>query len=183
MELTWLTARIWGMDPKLIEGYLRETKLVRPPKRLLSTFGATRIEYHLVSPVEGTPSKTRLREGMVVSDRPKIMTPDAFKERFEGFGDESDFRQYLDSRYAELLRALEYTFKNDGLRSTVVASSPEETSARIVADVDGRDVAQAAVITTPDAAWSLALMGFTLEEAKRSFPTNVRDLDRRGLFG
>lgn len=156
---------------------------MRPPKRLLATFGATRIEYHLVSPMDGAPTKTRLREGMVVSERPKIMTPDSLKERFEGFGDDAaSFREFLDSRYAELLRALEYTFRNDGLRSTVVASPPEETSARIVSDVDSRDVAQAAVITTPDAAWSLALMSFTLEEAKRSFPTNVKDLDRRGLF-
>lgn len=172
------------MDPKDIQGYLRATRLVRPPKRLLATFGATRIEYHLVSPLDGSPTKTRLREGMVVSERPKIMTPDSFKERFDGFGDDAAaFREFLDSRYAELLRALEYTFRNDGLRSTVVASPPEETSARIVSDVDSRDVAQAAVITTPDAAWSLALMSFTLEEAKRSFPTNVKDLDRRGLFG
>lgn len=172
------------MDPKDIQGYLRETRLVRPPKRLLATFGATRIEYHLVSPLVGSPSKTRLREGMVVSERPRVLTADSLKERFEGFGDDADaFREFLDSRYAELLHALEYTFRNDGLRSTVVASPPEETSARIVSDVDSRDVAQAAVITTPDAAWSLALMSFTLEEAKRSFPTNVKDLDRRGLFG
>ncbi|TBR25506.1 hypothetical protein EPO15_02125 [bacterium] len=171
------------MDRKTIERYLRETHVVRPPKHLLSTFGATRIEYHLVSPLEGTPSKTRLREGLVVSERPKVLTPEALRERFEGFGDEAAaFRDYLDARYADLLRALEYRFRNDGLRSTVVASLPEETSARIVADVDSRDVAQAAVITTPDAAWSLALMSFTLEEAKRSFPTNVQDLDRRGKF-
>lgn len=174
----------YGMDRKTIERYLRQTRVVRPPKHLLATFGATRIEYHLVSPVAGAPAKTRLREGLVVSERPKILTPDALKERFEGFGDDAAaFREFLDARYAELLRALEYRFRNDGLRSTVIASAPEETSARIVADVDERELPQAAVITTPDAAWSLALMSFTLEEAKRSFPTNVRDLDRRGLFG
>ena len=172
-----------AMDPKLIARYLRETRLLRPPKRLLSTFGATRIEYHMVSPVEGMPSKTRLREGLVVSERPKVLTREALRERFEGFGDDAaEFRRYLDERYADVLRALEYRFKNDGLRSTVVASAPEETSARIIADVDAREVPQAAVIATPDAAWSLALMSFTLEEAKRSFPTNVQDLDRRGLF-
>lgn len=172
------------MDPKQIRRWLAETRLVRPPKRLLSTFGATRIEYHLVSPLEGAAGKSRLREGTVVSERPKILTPEALRERFEGFGDDAaEFREFLDERYAELLRALEYRFKNDGLRTTVIASGPEETSARVVEDVDQRDVAQAAVITTPDAAWSLALMTFTLEEARRSFPTNVQDLDRRGLFG
>lgn len=172
------------MDPKLIARYLRETRLVRAPKHLLATFGATRIEYHLVSPIAGTPGKTRLREGLVVSERPKILTPDALKERFEGFGDDAEaFRDFLDARYAELLRALEYKFRNEGQRSTVVASPPQETSDRIVADVEARDLPQAAVIATPDAAWSLALMGFTLEEARRSFPTNVKDLDRRGLFG
>ena len=53
------------MDRKTIEKYLSETHVVRPPKHLLSTFGATRIEYHLVSPLAGTPAKTRLREGLV----------------------------------------------------------------------------------------------------------------------
>ncbi len=39
------------MKPELIRKFLKETRLLRPPKKLLSTFGATRIEYHLVSPV------------------------------------------------------------------------------------------------------------------------------------
>lgn len=171
------------MDPKTIESYLKATRLVRPPKRMLSTFGATRIEYHLVSPVDEMPRKTRLREGFVISEKPAVLTAEALKERFEGFGDEAaDFRDYIDQRYGDLLRALEYRFKNAEPRTTVLGSDPKETSARIKADLDARDFGQAAVIECPDPAWPLALMSFTLEEARRSFPTNVQDLERRGRF-
>lgn len=171
------------MDRKDIEGWLKRTSMVRPPKRLLATFGATRIEYHLVSPLDGAPARTRLREGFVVSERPKVLTAEALRERFEGFGEDADsFREYIDARYADLLRALEYRFKNEGLKTRVIRSKAETAAARIKADLDGRDVAQAAVISCPDPAWSLALMTFTLEESRRSFPTNVADLERRGRF-
>ncbi|MBI5596756.1 MAG: hypothetical protein HY928_11755 [Elusimicrobia bacterium] len=171
------------MDPKTIEAYMKATRLVRPPKHRLSTFGATRIEYHLVSPIDDMPHKTRLREGFVVSEKPAVLTAEALEERFEGFGTEAaDFKDYIDARYGDLLRALEYRFKNADPRTSVLGSAPQETSARIKADLDARDLDQAALIECPDPAWPLALMSFTLDEARRSFPGNVSDLERRGRF-
>ncbi len=171
------------MDPAVIEKYLRQTRIVRAPRRPLSTFGATRISYHLVSPVEDLKNKTRLREGEVVSQRPKILTADAFAQRFEGFGDDAkEFAQWLTSSYRELLRALEYNFKNQGFKTRVVSESPAAVLDRIGTELDAREGAGDAVIACPDGAWSLALMKFTLDESARSFPTHVRDLERRGLF-
>ncbi|MBI5244481.1 MAG: hypothetical protein HY922_12515 [Elusimicrobia bacterium] len=171
------------MNPNAIRRLLRETRLVRAPKRLLSAFGATRIEYHLVSPVEDLPDKTRLREGRVVSDRPKILTAQALRERFEGFGEEArDFSDWLCREYRDVLRALEYRFKNEGLRTRVLGVEPGRTARRIQEDLDERGVAEAAVILCPDTAWSLAVMKFTLDEASRSFPTHLREIESRGLF-
>lgn len=170
------------MDAPLILNYLRQTEILRAPRRALATFGATRIDYHLVSPVEDLVNKTRLRQGHVLSQRPRIITPDAFVERFQGFGDDSkEFERWLSSAYQDLLRALEYNFKNQGFATRVISDPPQAVVDRITAEIDGRD-GDAAVIRCPDGAWSLALMKFTLDESARSFPIHVRDLERRGLF-
>ena len=168
-------------DP--IENLLARTEILRAPKRPLATFGATRIDYHLISPADGLSDRTRLREGTVVSARPAILTPDAFKERFEGFGDESaEFARWAASSYRDLLRALEYNFRNQGLAAHVLTEDPRLVAERLIADFDARGVTDRAVIRCPDGAWSLALMKFTLDEAARSFPGHVQDLERRGMF-
>jgi len=171
------------MDAKKIRSFLENTKLVRKPKKLLSTFGATRIEYHLVSPIDEMKDRTRLREGIVISEKPQILTPDSLKERFSGFGEDSEaYSQWLQNQYRDVLRALEYNFQNQDPNASVITENAHETALKIRDDVDKREINQAAVIECPDAAWSLALMQFTLEEATRAFPTNVRDYEQHGLF-
>lgn len=170
------------MDAERLMSYLRETEILLAPKRALSTFGATRIAYHMISPVENLSHKTRLREGTVVSQRPLVITPDAFIERFQGFGDEAkEFAAWVNRQYRELLRALEYNFKNQGFATRVISEPPQAVCDRIVAELGG-GAPDEAVIRCPDGGWSLALMKFTLDESARSFPVHVRDLERRGLF-
>ena len=157
--------------------------MFRAPKRLLSSFGATTIRYHLVSPVEDLKYRTRLREGEVRSEKPAILTPESFAERFEGFGEEAgEFARWLTGSYRDLLRVLEYNFRNQGFAARVISQPPRAVAERIQAELEERGSPDQAVIRCPDAAWSLALMKFTLDESARSFPTHVRDLDRRGLF-
>lgn len=171
------------MDAPRFRSYLKQTKILRVPTRVLSTFGATRIDYHLISPVEDLRGKTRLREGTVTSHKPLILTPEAFAQRFEGFGEEGrEALSFLTPGYLDLLRALEYTFKNEGFATRVLSEDPRLVAERMQSDLDSRDAKDQAMIGCPDGAWSLALMKFTLDEAARSFPTHVRDLDRRGLF-
>lgn len=168
-------------DP--IASLLARTEVLRIPRRRLATFGATRIDYHLLSPIDGLADRTRVREGSVVSSRPAILTPDAFKERFEGFGDEAaEFARWVSTSYRDLLRALEYNFRNQGLAARVVSSDARVVAEKMLADFDARGVEDRAVIRCPDGAWTLALMKLTLDEAARSFPGHVRDLERRGMF-
>ncbi len=168
-------------DP--IWNLLSRTQILREPKRRLATFGSTHIDYHLISAVDELPDRTRVREGTVVAQRPQILTPSAFKERFEGFEDESaEFARWISTSYRDLLRGLEYNFRNQGLAARVVHDDPRLVADRMLADFDTRDVTDRAVIRCPDGAWSLALMKFTLDEAARSFPGHVRDLERRDMF-
>ncbi|MEK7232307.1 MAG: hypothetical protein AAB268_00710 [Elusimicrobiota bacterium] len=168
-------------DP--IQKLLSRTHILREPKHRLATFGSTHINYHLISTVDELPDRTRVREGTVVSQRPQILTPSAFKERFEGFGDEAaGFARWISTSYRDLLRGLEYNFRNQGLAACVVHENQRIIADRMLADFEARGVTDRAVILCPDSAWSLALMKFTLDEAARSFPGHVRDLERRDMF-
>ena len=128
-------------------------------------------------------SRTRLRHGKGVSLKPKIITPDAFVERFQGFGEEAgEFAQWLSGAYRDLLRSLEYNFQNQGFSTRVLSEPPAAVAARIAAELDAHGDSAQALIRCPDAGWALALMKFSLDESARSFPVHVRDLERRGLF-
>lgn len=124
-----------------------------------------------------------MREGIVISERPQILTPDSLQERFSGFGEDSEaFSEWIQNQYRDVLRALEYNFKNQNPNASVISENAHETALKIRDDVNKRDINQAAVIECPDGGWSLALMQFTLQEAARAFPTNVRDFEQHDLF-
>lgn len=171
------------MDQALIFKYLKRTRVIKAPGSTLATFGATHIEYHLISAIDGLEDKTRLRQGEVVSQKPQILTPQALVERFEGFGPESkEFADWLGSSYGNFLRTLEYQFQNKGFATQVISESPQAVIDRIKADIENRNLPHQAIISCPDAAWPLALMKFTLDESARSFPVHLRDMERRGMF-
>lgn len=127
--------------------------------------------------------KTRLREGSVFSERPLILTADALKERFEGFGEESkEAARWICEQYRDLLRALEYKFRNQDYRASVLNDDVRDVAGRVQEDLRSRSAQDAVLIRCPDAAWSLALMKFTLDEAARAFPAHVRSFEEHGLF-
>ncbi len=157
--------------------------MLRQPKHVLATFGSTEIEYHLLSPVDRLADKTRLRSGKVLSERPQILTADALRERFQGFGPEAaPFLDFLSLNYGDALGALQYVFKNQDMQSSVLSEKPEALASRLAQSWDGEGNEKKALVLCPDGAWTLALMKLTLDEAVRSFPTHMRDLGRRGLF-
>ncbi|MBI3548654.1 MAG: hypothetical protein HY078_06325 [Elusimicrobia bacterium] len=171
------------MDDAGIYKLLQATKLVVAPKRILSAYGSTRLNYNLVSPVDDMTDRTRVREGSVLSERPLILTAESLRERFEGFGDDAaGFARWLGEEYRDLLRALEYKFKNQDFRAHVLRDEPRAVSGRIRDDLTTRSVQDTALIECPDAAWSLAVMKLTLDETRRAFPSHVRTYEEHGLF-
>ncbi|PIU55727.1 MAG: hypothetical protein COS88_03895, partial [Chloroflexi bacterium CG07_land_8_20_14_0_80_51_10] len=77
------------MDPNYdkVEYALSHTHLVRPPEQRLNTFGVTNVHYYLLTEPMDSVNETRIREGRVIAERPKIVTPDYFLNAFEGFGE------------------------------------------------------------------------------------------------
>lgn len=162
---------------------LRSSKVVRFPRHRLATFGRSEIQYRLVTSVSDAPPRATLRSGLVIAERPQILTPASFSQRFQGFGEESPaFERFLKDNFSDSFRGLEYSFRN-----VLESTEPHHTDARELArnirrDLDARDVARAAVIVGPESGWGFALMKFILEETSQSFAVNLRELDERGLF-
>src|SRR3954471_14667985 len=103
---------------------MNRTKILRPPQHTLATFGTSSFHYVLLSEIPETEKQCRLREGRVTAQRPQIITPDLWRKRFEGFGEESEnYKQVMDQLFGDALRGLEYTFKNDLERTSVESAS------------------------------------------------------------
>ncbi|MFC1982169.1 hypothetical protein ACFLV5_00005, partial [Chloroflexota bacterium] len=108
------------IDDERIEYAARNTEILRPPKQSLSTFGTTNLYYYLVTEpsypelVKGTDAaETVVREGRVITERPKIVTP-YYLSQLEGFSGEA--RRYFNT----LIRVhgpdtpgLFYTYRNE----------------------------------------------------------------------
>ena len=168
---------------KTYKDILKKTAVVKVPKHRISTFGLTKIHYFFVSQVPSFPDRSRLREGFVTAESPKIITPDALKDRFEGFGDESkDFDRWLSEHYGSTFRGLQYRFKNE-FHSAKVEYLPLKTLTENVRRTLAADEFQrSALIQGLDATWQTALMKFIVDECMRSFEGNLRELDEHGFF-
>ncbi len=161
---------------------VRGTRILRPPKHRLSTFGPTTLSYVLLSELPEA-GQCRLREGEVTAQRPKIMTSEQWRERFDGFGDDSKaFQQAIESVYGDAFRALEYNFRNDLRQSSVEHFPLAVVAERVTQIMADEDAPRKALLQGPDQRWAFSVMKFVVDLSMRSFPSNVKELDDRGFF-
>jgi hypothetical protein len=162
---------------------LQKIQVVRPPKYHLSTFGSTKINYTLVTDVPGLPDRARLRFGVVMAEKPAIITLQTLQEKFLGFGDEPhEYAQWLTNQYGEALKGLEYQFHNEAEATRVELTSPDTLVRDLTREFDRRQDPRNTLIKGIDQYWQLSLMKFIVEETLSSFQNNVRELDERGFF-
>ena len=172
---------------KRIKEAIRHTEILRLPKQSLYTFGTTNIYYYLVTePVyadmaPGT-DETVIREGRVVAERPKIVTP-YYLSSLEGFSSEA--RHYFESLVSEHgpdVRGLFYTYRNEPKELNIVSGGWAAVVDKLNADIDKRGDPLAAIIKGEDELWDVSLMKFIYELTSSSVRENVRQLNRRGLL-
>ena len=162
---------------------LNKTEILLFPRHRLATFGRTEINYQLVTSVSRRPQQANLRTGTVIAERPQIITPDRFAQRFEGFSEENaQFESFLKNNFGDSFRGLEYTFRNNLETIEVRPTDARELADVIRADIAARDVSRSAVIVGPEQGWGFSLMKFILEETSQSFVANFRELSEHGFF-
>lgn len=176
------------IDEERIEYAARHTEVLRPPRQHLATFGVTNIYYYLVTEpaytelVQST-DETVIREGRVIAERPKIVTP-YYLTHLEGFS--YDARQYFEM----LLRmhgaetpGLFYTYKNEPKGLNIVSDKWPVVVDRLNAEIDKKDDPLASIIKGQDDLWDVSLLKFIYEITSRSLQSNISQLGSRGLLG
>jgi hypothetical protein len=166
---------------------IRHTEVVRLPRQSLATFGTTNIGYYLVTkPVYSELAKgvteTVVREGRVIADRPRIVTP-YYLSRLEGFTAEA--RRYFDmlvKTHGPDVPGLFYTYRNEPKGLTIVAESLASVLDRINSEVDKRGDPLVTIIKGEDELWDVSLMKFINDMTRSSLRGNLLEFSSRGLL-
>ncbi len=168
------------MDKKF-DYIAKNTEILRMSKHSLATFGVTNINYYFLSEI--TKQKTKIREGKILSERPKILIPKTPDEIFEGFGKGAG--KYADLLFKEFrkdLRILEYRFKNQMRKSSVTLLSLKNIVAKINEKIDRQGDNLAVIIKGSDKEWGISLMKFIVEMTLKSLDSNITELREKGFF-
>jgi hypothetical protein len=162
---------------------MNKTQILRPPRHTLATYGTTTLHYVFLSEIPNAENQCRLREGRVTAQRPQIITPDIWRKRFDGFGEDAEmYRGMMDELFGDAFRGLEYTFKNDLDRTSIESSSLKEMAQRTQDVMDKENAPRTALFQGPDATWGLSMMKFIVEMSLRSFPANIREIHEHDGF-
>jgi len=176
-----------GASDDRIEYVVRHTEILRPPRQSLATFGTTNIYYYLVTEpayaeITGAADETVVREGRVIAERPKIVTP-YYLSRLEGFSLEA--RKYLDTLikvYGSDAPGLFYTYRNEPKELNIVADRWLAVVDRLNAEIDRRGDPLTSIIKGEDELWDVSLLKFIYQLARSSLQDNLSQMGARGLL-
>ena len=162
-----------------IQHAIEHTKVIRPPKQNLSTFGSTNIYYYLVT--ELMESTNVVREGRVIAAKPKIVTP-TYLINLEGFSSQARrFIEMMAEKYPHEAGIL-YSYKNEPKEMNIVSEPMEEVMNKIGQQIDNHGDPLTAIIKGVEEMWDVSLLKFTYELTNKSVHINVAEMEKRGLF-
>ena len=160
----------------------KSARFLVEPSHQLATFGATLVNYHLVSELDDRPGKVRVREGRLEAHQPLVITPNFSQIETEGFGDEA--RAYLEflKENEKNLRILQYGYhlKSDNFSEQIVTDRLSSVTERVKAEVLASNDKFAAVVQCVDDPWDVALVELWLREVARSAKGNIEELQKSG---
>jgi len=165
------------------------TQIIRPPQQLLATFGQTNIHYYLLTePVYkelelSSLPETVLREGRVIAERPRLVTP-VYMKKLEGFGEDAQrYFEMMMQRHGPNAPGLLYTYKNEPKDTSILSGNLAVVADRINTDINERGEKAATIIRGLDEMWDVSLFKFIYELTEHSIGQNVSELRQHGLLG
>ncbi len=175
------------VDNERIKYAVKHTEILRLPKQGLSTLGTTDIYYYLVTePAYSDRGKnvteTVIREGKVIAERPRIVTP-YYLSHLEGFSLQA--KRYFDMLiriHGSNVPGLLYTYRNEPKELTIVSGNLLSVVNKLNAEIDKRGDLLAAIIKGEDELWDVSLMKFIYEMTRSSLPDNLTQMGTRGLL-
>lgn len=175
------------IDDERIRYAVEHTEILRPPKQSLSTFGTTNIYYYLVtepaySELVENVTETAVREGRVITERPRIVTP-YYLSRLEGFSPEA--RRYFEAlvkTHGASAPGLFYTYRNEPKELTIVSGNLPAVVDKLNAELDKGGDPLTSIIKGQDELWDVSLMKFIYEITKSSLKNNLMQMGSKGLL-
>lgn len=167
-------------DPQFDFWYaVNNTEVISVPERRLETFGATMVNYHLVSELMDSVDKVRVREGKLKAFRPEIIMPQSIDQMMlEGFGSEAgDYADWL-HKHAKEMQILKYGFKvqkqevNDYILTDPIQTVVERVKDQVAERGDPLD----AVLVGVDRPWEVCLLKLMVELVQNSVAGNIQDI-------
>ncbi len=176
-----------GPDDERIEYAIRNTEVLRPPKQTLSTFGTTNIYYYLVTEpsyreLAGSEEETVVREGRVLSERPRVVTP-SYLANVEGFSEHA--RRYLEMiihEHGPHAPGLFYGYRNEPGQMNIVCSDMNSVVHNLNDRLEKEGSPLSAIIKGVDELWDVSLLKFIFDLTRDSVGSNVLEMGRRGLL-
>jgi len=170
-----------------IEHAVRHTEILRLPKQSLATFGTTNIGYYLLtvpvySEIAPGTNETVIREGRVVAEKPRIVTP-YYLARLEGFSWEA--RSYFETLVREHgpnAPGLLYAYRNEPKELSIVSQQWQAVADKLNSEIDGRGDPLTSIIKGEDNLWDVSLLKFIYEIVRKSLWSNISEMGARGLL-
>lgn len=175
------------VEEERIANAAKHTEVLRPPRQSLATFGETSVDYYLVTQpvyeelVKDVP-ETVIREGRVVAQKPRIVTP-YYLSRLEGFS--ADARKYFEmliKMHGADAPGLFYTYKNEPKELSIVSDNWIAVVNRLNEEIDRRGNPLTSIIKGEDELWDVSLMKFIYELTRTSLHDNLLQMNERGLL-
>jgi hypothetical protein len=175
------------IDDERIRDAVNRTEILRLPKQSLATFGTTNIYYYLVTKpayaeLIKNVTETVVREGRVIAERPRIVTP-YYLSQLEGFS--SDAKRYFDMlmrTHGPNAPGLLYSYRNEPKELTIVSEDLLSVVDKLNTEIDKRADPLASIIKGEDELWDVSLLKFIYEMTKSSLRDNLLQLGARGLL-
>ena len=174
-------------DEARIRYAVEHTEVVRPPEQTLATFGVTNIYYYLLTEpvykeILGKEGETVVREGKMIAEKPKIVTPYYLLSLFEGFEHGKEFAEYLVREYGPNEAGLLYRYRNEPAETNVLSSPMETVIHNIKQKIDREGNPMAAIIKGVDEMWDICLMKFIHDMTRSSLRRNVMEFGASRLL-
>ncbi len=175
------------VDDDRIKSAIINTEILRLPKQSLATFGTTNLYYYLVTEPAYAElvkhvAETVVREGRVVAERPRIVTPH-YLSQLEGFSpDAGRYFEALRRTYGSDAPGLFYTYRNEPKELTIVSGELPSVVDKLNAEIDRRGDPLASIIKGEDQLWDVSLLKFIYEVTRSSLRNNLLQMGSRGLL-
>jgi hypothetical protein len=175
------------IDDEKIEEAVKHTEILRPPRQSLATFGTTNIYYYLVtepaySELVKSTTETVIREGRVIAEKPRIVTP-YYLSHLQGFS--PDAKRYFDmliKTQGANAPGLFYRYKNEPKELTIVSDNLLSVVDKLNDDIDKSGDPLTSIIRGQDELWDVSLLKFIYEMTRSSLPDNLLQLGSKGLL-